>query len=70
LFVKPHKDETFIYSCVWQKIDNFSLPRSLLPKLVVSAFGQGKFVRVSVAKENLTKCTRNISMVLANKRQP
>jgi hypothetical protein len=29
-----------------EKPDNFSLPRSLVPKLVVPAFGQGKFVRV------------------------
>jgi hypothetical protein len=34
-------------NCVRQKLfDNFSLPRSLVPKLVTPAFGQGKFVCV------------------------
>jgi hypothetical protein len=33
-----------------------------VPKLVMPAFEQGKII--------LFKCTRNTSMVLANKRQP
>ena len=46
---------SFVRSWVQQKIDNISLPRSFAPKLVMPAFGQGKFVRVlTPAKENLT----------------
>ena len=41
-------------------------------KLVMPAFGQGKFVRVydCQAERKLDKCTRNTFMVLANKRRP
>jgi hypothetical protein len=47
--------ESFVCLYVRQKIDNFSLPRNLVPKLVMPTFGQGKFVRVYTAsKENLT----------------
>jgi hypothetical protein len=61
----------FICSCVGQKIDNFSLPRSLVRKLVMPVFRHGKCVRVYDRQGKFEiKCTRNTSMVLANKRQP
>jgi hypothetical protein len=41
------------------------LPESLVPKLGMSVFGQGKFV-----ERKLEKCRRNTSIVLANKKQP
>ena len=53
----------FYFLVCTAKNDNFSLPRSrsLVAKLVMRAFGQGK----------LDKCTRtNTSVVLANKSQP
>jgi hypothetical protein len=61
---------SFICSRVQQRIDSFSLPRSLVAKLDVPAFGQGKSVRVYVRQGKLDKCTRNISVVLANERRP
>jgi hypothetical protein len=33
-------------------LDTFSMSSSLVPKLVVPAFGKGKFIRVMAAKEN------------------
>jgi hypothetical protein len=51
--------------------DDFFLPRSLGPKLVMPAFGQEKLhVRVYGRQGKLDECTRNTSMVLANKRRP
>jgi hypothetical protein len=61
---------TFICSRVQQRIDSFSLPRSLVSKLVMPGFGQGRFVRVYGRQGKLDKCTRNSSMVLANERRP
>jgi hypothetical protein len=49
--------------------DNFSLPRHLVPKakLVMPAFGQGKFVRVYGRQGKLDKCTKNTCMVTSKK---
>ena len=45
----------FVCSCVRQNIEKISLPRSLVAKLVMPVFGQGKCVRCFyVARENLT----------------
>ena len=46
------------------------LPSSLVPELVMPAFGQGKFVRVYGRQGKFDKRTRNTSMVLANKKRP
>jgi hypothetical protein len=64
---------TFICSCAstGKKFDNFSLARILVPKakLVMPVFTQRNFVRVYVRPPGKT-CTRNTSVVLANKRRP
>ena len=62
----------FICSCVGQKIDNFSLPRSLCSKAGHASFSTRKICSyVYGCQEKFEiKCTRNTSMVLANKRQP
>jgi hypothetical protein len=49
-----------------QKIDNFSLPKSFAPKLVMPTFGQGKFVRRVYGCQGIfDKFTRNNSRILA-----
>jgi hypothetical protein len=54
------KIKFFICSCVRQNFDNFSLPRSLVPKLIMPVFEQGKFVRVYDLQGNLDKCIQEI----------
>ena len=59
-FVIQRTDEqlllpSYICSCVRQKFNNISLTRSLVQKLVMSAFQQGKFFVSAAVKENETR---------------
>jgi hypothetical protein len=57
-----------LFACVYGKKLIFSLPRSLVPKLVLPTLGQGKFVRVYGRQGKLDKCTRNTSMIFGKQK--
>ncbi len=81
IYLKPRTDgqvfldkfslTSFICSCVRQKIDKFSLTRSLVQKLVMPAFQQGNLLVCAAVKEmrsrelriNIFVCVRLVKLV-------
>jgi hypothetical protein len=57
-YLKPRTDKqvflTNLCTCVRQKMDNFPLPSSFVPKPIVPAFGQGNLFVCKAATEHLT----------------